>query len=100
MVSQIKSFSQKRAWGILVLTLCFGVMSGFAPFLHSHDFDLAEVHKDCSPCHWSHSHNSIAPILAPLDFDLSVLFDLAQDAEKGFGQTHRIRSGRSPPLFS
>jgi len=42
--------------GILVLVFAF--LTGFAPVLHSHEFDFDEHHHDCAPCHWSQDNAS------------------------------------------
>lgn len=55
-----------------VLFLCFGVLAGFSPLLHNHDFDLSEAHQDCTGCQWSQSLTSLTtPALEPSVSSLS-----------------------------
>ncbi len=42
-----------------ILFLCFGMLAGFSPLLHNHDFDLSDTHQDCVSCQWSNSSTSL-----------------------------------------
>ena len=56
----------------LFLVLVFGLLTGFAPVLHSHEFDLEDVHQDCAPCQWSQDNSSLETQNAGLS--ISVLY--------------------------
>lgn len=82
------------------LALCFTVMVGFSPILHNHEFDLDEVHQDCSPCHFSHSNAGLIPTLAPLSTDFALVSRVAFYQTSHPQPVSTLHSGRSPPFFS
>ncbi|MFQ5672836.1 MAG: hypothetical protein ACE5G9_07065 [Nitrospinales bacterium] len=45
------------------LLVGFGAISAFSPFLHSHEFNLAHVEKNCAPCHWAQSHANLETLI-------------------------------------
>ena len=57
---------------IFSLLFTFGIMTGLAPFLHAHDFDLDHIHKDCIPCHWAQSHSCVENQAAEISLTFSI----------------------------
>ncbi|MGP0564543.1 MULTISPECIES: hypothetical protein [unclassified Nitrospina] len=91
--------NQKFLWTAL-FTLCFASMVGFSPYLHSHEFDLKDLHQDCSPCHFSHSNAGLIPTLAPLNVDFGTVSQTIFYQETHSKLISTRHSGRSPPLHS
>ncbi|CCQ91255.1 conserved exported hypothetical protein, putative Cytochrome c [Nitrospina gracilis 3/211] len=99
MMTKRPIFKRKFIWTAL-FTLCFAAMVGLSPFLHSHEFDLKDLHQDCSPCHFSHSNAGLIPILEPLTTDFDAVSQIAFYQETHTEPVSIRHSGRSPPLFS
>ncbi|CAI2718616.1 hypothetical protein [Nitrospina watsonii] len=94
------TFKRRNFLWTALFTLCFTAMVGFSPFLHSHEFDLKDLHQDCSPCHFSHSNAGLIPTLAPLNADFDTVSQIIFYQETHSQSVSTRHSGRSPPLFS
>ncbi len=57
-ISKIKNHDEKRFYTFLLIFI-FTFMTGFAPTLHNHEFDLDDPHEDCSPCQWTQINTDI-----------------------------------------
>lgn len=84
---------------LIVLSLLFGfaILSGLAPLLHAHDFDLNHVHKDCITCHWSQSHSGVENQATDLPLPSSIHFLDTLPFEIFTGSSLRALNNRGPP---
>lgn len=63
-------FSKRLQAGFLIIAFAF--LTGFAPILHSHDFDFEEAHQDCAPCQWSQDNVGSEFLCVSLSFSPSI----------------------------
>lgn len=82
---------------IFSLLFSFGIMTGLAPFLHAHDFDLNEIHKNCSPCHWAKSHSGIENQAAEIPLTSTIQSIGFSPFDFFLGSSLRALKNRGPP---
>jgi hypothetical protein len=81
----------------ITLLLCFGVLTGFSPLLHNHDFDHSDTHEDCASCLWSQSNVSCEAHAPCLSLNRIVeTFDF-ESPQVSFQSDLFLISSRSPP---
>jgi len=83
-----------------MLIFCFGLLSGFAPYLHAHDFDLTEVDEDCIPCQWAQNHVGLDQDFSSFDYIPLCFTQERVETTQPKQNFKYIFFGLSPPLFS
>jgi hypothetical protein len=90
-------FSKRLQAGFFILV--FGFLTGFAPILHNHEFDIEETHQDCSPCKWSQDNVESEILWVSLSFTPSIQSFSNPHADLvTFGSSYPVLN-KSPPIL-
>lgn len=102
--STVLSSAKPKPWLcrtlLFALILSFGVMSSFAPFLHSHEWTQEQTEKNCSPCQWTHSGIGVESKAPGFSTTALAIFHTFKLKIFIFQKLFISYPGRSPPLFS
>jgi hypothetical protein len=90
-------FSKRLQAGFFILV--FGFLTGFAPILHNHEFDLEETHQDCSPCKWYQDNVESKILWVSLSFSPSIQsFSFSHADSVTFDDSYPVLN-KSPPIL-
>jgi len=100
MLENFKIHPLKSRIRVAFLILCFGILTGFSPFLHDHELDLFEPDHDCAPCNWSQSQTSVETVAPQITGFPTLSLQLEELQETVSARPQHTHSGRSPPSLS
>jgi len=83
---------------LAVLLVCFGMLAGFSPLLHNHDFDLSDGHQDCAACQWAQSPTSLETAPSSLLFYPVVAGVSPTRSQLSLLQALFLLANRGPPF--